>query len=48
MESIRLSYLAGEAIDPLSSGLGDAAPALLQIGMAVASGHGLAALAMSS
>jgi aminoglycoside phosphotransferase (APT) family kinase protein len=46
MESIHYRHLAGQAVDPLSSGLGDAAPALLQIGMAVTSGHGLAALAM--
>jgi hypothetical protein len=45
MESVHYRYLAGKAIDPLSSGLGDAAPALLQMGVAVASGQGLAALA---
>jgi len=37
--------VTGEAIDPLSSGLGDAAPALLELGLVVASGHGLAGLA---
>ena len=37
--------LAGPPGDPLSAGLGDAAPALLELGLEVASGHGLAGLA---
>jgi aminoglycoside phosphotransferase (APT) family kinase protein len=45
MESIHYRHLSGQAIDPLSAGLGDAAPALLELGLAVASGHGLASLA---
>jgi aminoglycoside phosphotransferase (APT) family kinase protein len=44
MESIHYRHLSGQAIDPLSAGLGDAAPALLELGLAVASGHGLASL----
>jgi hypothetical protein len=45
MESIHYRYLAGQALDPLSAGLGDAAPALLELGLAVAAGPGLGALA---
>jgi len=45
MESIHYRHLSGQAIDPLSAGLGDAAPALLELGLEVASGHGLASLA---
>jgi len=45
MESIHYRHLSGQAIDPLSAGLGDAAPALLDLGLQVASGHGLASLA---
>jgi len=45
MESIHYRHLSGQAIDPLSAGLGDAAPALLELGLEVASGHGLAGLA---
>jgi aminoglycoside phosphotransferase (APT) family kinase protein len=45
MESIHYRHRSGQAIDPLSAGLGDAAPALLELGLAVASGQGLASLA---
>ena len=45
MESVHYRHLSGQAIDPLSAGLGDAAPALLELGLEVASGHGLAGLA---
>jgi aminoglycoside phosphotransferase (APT) family kinase protein len=45
MESIHYRHLSGQAIDPLSAGLGDAAPALLELGLKVASGHSLASLA---
>ena len=45
MESIHYRHRSGQAIDPLSAGLGDAAPALLELGLEVASGHGLAGLA---
>jgi aminoglycoside phosphotransferase (APT) family kinase protein len=45
MESIHYRHLSGQAIDPLSAGLGDAAPALLELGLEVAAGHGLAGLA---
>jgi hypothetical protein len=44
MESIHYRHLSGQAIDPLSAGLGDAAPALLELGLAVASGHDLTSL----
>ena len=44
MESIHFRHRSGQAIDPLSAGLGDAAPALLEVGLAVASGRGLASL----
>ncbi len=43
MESIHYRHLSGQALDPLSAGLGDATPALLELGLAVA-GHGLAGL----
>jgi aminoglycoside phosphotransferase (APT) family kinase protein len=47
MESIHYRYLSGYTLDPLSAGLGDAAPALLELGLAVASadGHGITGLA---
>jgi len=45
MEGIHFRHLAGHALDDLSSSLGDAAPALLEIGLLVADGEGLAALA---
>jgi aminoglycoside phosphotransferase (APT) family kinase protein len=45
MESIHYRHLSGQAIDPLSAGLADAAPALLELGLEVAAGHGLAGLA---
>ena len=45
MESIHYRHLARQALDPLSAGLGDATPALLELGLAVASGQGLAGLA---
>jgi aminoglycoside phosphotransferase (APT) family kinase protein len=45
VESIHYRHLSGQAIDPLSAGLGDAAPALLELGLEVAAGHGLAGLA---
>jgi aminoglycoside phosphotransferase (APT) family kinase protein len=45
MESIHYRHLAGQALDPLSAGLGDATPALLELGLAVAGGQGLAGLA---
>jgi hypothetical protein len=45
MESIHYRHLSGQAIDPLSAGLGDAAPALLELGLETVAGHGLAGLA---
>jgi aminoglycoside phosphotransferase (APT) family kinase protein len=45
MESIHYRHLAGQALDPLSAGLGEAPAALLELGLAVAAGHGLAGLA---
>jgi aminoglycoside phosphotransferase (APT) family kinase protein len=45
MESIHYRHLAGQALDPLSAGLGDATPALVELGLAVAAGQGLAGLA---
>lgn len=45
VESVHYRYLSGQALDDLSSGLGDAAPALLDMGLAVASGRGIAGLA---
>ena len=44
MESIHYRHLAGQALDPLSAGLGEATPALLELGLAVAAGQGLAGL----
>jgi aminoglycoside phosphotransferase (APT) family kinase protein len=44
-ESIHYRHLAGQALDNLSQGLADATPALLRLGLAVAEGRGLAALA---
>jgi hypothetical protein len=45
MESIHYRHLAGQALDPRSAGLGDATPALVELGLAVAAGQGLAGLA---
>lgn len=45
MESIHYRHLAGQALDPLLAGLADATPALLELGLAVAGGQGLAGLA---
>jgi aminoglycoside phosphotransferase (APT) family kinase protein len=45
MESIHYRYVSGKALDSLSGGLGNAAPALLQMGLMVAAGHSLAGLA---
>jgi len=45
LESIHYRHLSGQALDALSAGLGDAAPALLELGLAVAGGQGLAGLA---
>jgi len=45
MESIHYRHLAGQALDPLSAGLADATPALVELGLAVAAGQGLAGLA---
>ena len=45
MESIHFRHRSGQALDPLSAGLGEAAPALLELGLAVAGGQGLAGLA---
>jgi aminoglycoside phosphotransferase (APT) family kinase protein len=45
MESVHFRYLAGQAADQLSAGLEIAAPALLQMGLAVAEGRGLGGLA---
>jgi aminoglycoside phosphotransferase (APT) family kinase protein len=45
MESIHYRHLSGQALDPLSAGLGEAPAALLELGLAVAAGHGLAGLA---
>jgi aminoglycoside phosphotransferase (APT) family kinase protein len=44
MEGIHRRYLAGHAVDGLSSNLATAAPALLEMGLLVASGGGVAAL----
>ena len=44
MESIHYRHLAGQALDPLSAGLEDATPALLELGLAVTDGQGLAGL----
>jgi aminoglycoside phosphotransferase (APT) family kinase protein len=45
MESIHYRHLSGKALDHLSDGLADAAPALLEMGLTVAAGHGVAGLA---
>jgi hypothetical protein len=45
MESIHYRHLSGQALDPLSAGLGEAPAALLELGLAVAAGQGLAGLA---
>ena len=45
MEGIHLRHQAGQALDDLSAGLADAAPALLEMGLQVAAGKGLAGLA---
>jgi aminoglycoside phosphotransferase (APT) family kinase protein len=44
MESIHYRHLSGQALDELSEGQAGTAPALLEIGLAVAAGNGLAAL----
>jgi aminoglycoside phosphotransferase (APT) family kinase protein len=44
-EGIHHRHLAGHALDDLSADLADAAPALLEMGLLVADGNGLAALA---
>jgi aminoglycoside phosphotransferase (APT) family kinase protein len=48
MESIHYRRLSGQALDPLSAGQKDATPALLEMGLAVASsaGTGVAGLAV--
>jgi aminoglycoside phosphotransferase (APT) family kinase protein len=48
MESIHYRHLSGQALDPLSAGQKDATPALLEMGLAVASsaGTGVAGLAV--
>ena len=45
MEGIHHRHQAGQALDDLSAGLADAAPALLEVGLLVAAGKGLAGLA---
>lgn len=45
MESIHYRHLAGQALDQLSSGLQEAAPALLEMGLRASSGKGLSGLA---
>ncbi len=45
MESIHYRHLSGQALDPLSAGPGEATPALLELGLAVADRQGLAGLA---
>jgi aminoglycoside phosphotransferase (APT) family kinase protein len=45
MESVHYRHLAGKALDQLSSGLAEAAPALLEMGLTVAGGAGLDGLA---
>jgi hypothetical protein len=45
MEGIHLRHQAGQALDDLSAGMTDAAPALLQMGLMVAAGKELAGLA---
>jgi aminoglycoside phosphotransferase (APT) family kinase protein len=44
MESVHYRYLAGQAQDQLSSGLEEAAPALVEMGLRVAGGKGLGGL----
>jgi aminoglycoside phosphotransferase (APT) family kinase protein len=44
MESVHYRYLAGQAMDELSAGLEEAAPALLQMGLMVAEGMGIRGL----
>jgi aminoglycoside phosphotransferase (APT) family kinase protein len=44
MESIHYRYQSGQAADPLSAGMGDAAPALLLLGLSVAVGQDHAGL----
>lgn len=48
LESVHYRYLSGQALDQLSAGLADAAPALLQMSLLVAEGEGLRALAARS
>jgi aminoglycoside phosphotransferase (APT) family kinase protein len=45
MESVHYRHLAGQALDGLSTGLADAAPALVDMGLNVISGAGLDGLA---
>jgi aminoglycoside phosphotransferase (APT) family kinase protein len=45
MESIHYRHLAGQALDQLSAGLAEAAPALLEMGLRAASGQGVSGLA---
>jgi aminoglycoside phosphotransferase (APT) family kinase protein len=45
MEGINYRHRAGQALDDLSAGLTDAAPALLEMGLKVAGGKGVAGLA---
>jgi aminoglycoside phosphotransferase (APT) family kinase protein len=45
MESIHYRHLAGQALDQLSAGLQEAAPALLEMGLRAASGQGVSGLA---
>ena len=44
MESVHYRYLTGQAMDELSAGLEEAAPALLQMGLSVAEGKGIGGL----
>jgi aminoglycoside phosphotransferase (APT) family kinase protein len=44
LEGIHRRYQAGHALDALSAGLAGAAPALVDMGLLVASGHGVASL----
>jgi aminoglycoside phosphotransferase (APT) family kinase protein len=45
LEGIHYRHQAGQALDELSAGMADAAPALLEMGLLVAEGNGLAGLA---
>jgi aminoglycoside phosphotransferase (APT) family kinase protein len=45
LEGVHYRHQAGEALDELSAGMADAAPAMLEMGLLVADGHGLAGLA---